>query len=224
MDKASQLLQQKITEIVERVRGEQKLEIENLMKKIEELLEKKLEKNIDLDSSTSTSKINTNTGLTKKMIISIFSSVVSGIAVRAGLIFIGEAALTGATAGVLGGVATSSTIGGALMGPVGIAIGFGVGLTISVGTALIHYFSKTKRYKKGVEQFKTEIINKFDDSERNTLDDFRTYKDEFFKEINIKLELLEANLESIDEEKWESIKNNYKIKKGNIMEKINKMH
>lgn len=224
LDKASQLLQQKITEIVERVRGEQKLEIENLMKKIEELLEKKLEKNIDFDSSTSTSKINTNTGLTKKMIISIFSSVVSGIAVRAGLIFIGEAALTGATAGVLGGVATSSTIGGALMGPVGIAIGFGVGLTISVGTALIHYFSKTKRYKKGVEQFKNEIINKFDDSERNTLDDFRTYKDEFFKEINIKLELLEANLESIDEEKWESIKNNYKIKKGNIMEKINKMH
>lgn len=223
LDKATQKLQEKINIVVEKVKEGQKVEIENLMKEIEKLLDKKLYNTIGVDGTT-TSTIDTNKGLTKKMVISIFTSVITGVAVRTGLVYLGGTILAGTSVGILGGITTTSSLAGAFLGPVGIAIGFGVGITISLGTALFHYFNKSGRYKKGLEEFKQDLSNKFDDSKKNSLDDYKTYKDEFFKEINIKLELLEANIEEIDEKRWEDIKNKYQIQKERIMEKINKMH
>ena len=68
----------------------------------------------------SSSKIDTNKGLSQKMIISLFTSTISGVAVRAGLATIAESitiAAAGAAAGAAGaageagGMATAATSG-----------------------------------------------------------------------------------------------------------------
>ena len=95
---------------------------------------------------------------------------------------------------------------------------------ISLGTLLYHYFSKSNRYKTGLEAFKIEIINNFKESKKNCLYDFKFYKDSFFKEIGIKSELMRKNIDFIDEKKWEDIKLKYQIQKNIIMEKINSLN
>ena len=70
-----------------------------------------------------------------KMVISLFTSAISGLAIRSCLVLIGEAVIAGA--GVV-----SSTIAGALLGPPRIPIGLGV--AIPVTTFFVHWFIKSK--------------------------------------------------------------------------------
>ena len=237
LDKASQNLQIKINNIIEGIRMDQKKELENLREEIEKLLEKKLN-NLEIKKSISSSQIDTNKGISIKMIISLFTSTISGLAVRSGLVTIANsmtAAAAGAAAGAAGaaagaagaagaaagGAASSGMTLGSIAGPWGIAIGFGVGISICLGSFLYYYLSKSNRYKTGLEAFKIEIIKCFNESEKNCLNDFNIYKDSFFKEVGIKTELLRKNIDSVDEKKWEDIKKNYQIQKKIILEKIN---
>ena len=158
------------------------------------------------------------------MVLSLLGSTISGIAVRTGLTLLGESLLAATAAGVGTGVASStftSAAAGAIVGPWGIAIGVGVGLSISVGTLLVNVFSKEKRYKKGLEKFKEEIINIYEESKDNCLNDFIIYKNSFFKDLALKINIICLKEINIDEQKWEEIKNNYNKKKNTIMQKIN---
>ena len=91
-----------------------------------------------------------------KMFFSVIGSAISGIAVRSGLVMVGESLLAGTAAVASSTLLTSTSVGTALLGPTGVAIGFGVGIVISVGTLLHHYLSKSKRYVTGLEQTKIE--------------------------------------------------------------------
>ena len=149
-------------------------------------------------------KVDLNKGITLKMVFSLVGSAISGIAVRTGLVLVGQSLLAG-TAAATGIASTtivgSTTLGGVLMGPIGIVVGIGVGLTISLVSFLVHYFSKTKRYVKGLEQTKIDIKKKFD-------------------EIKIKLEIMRKQINTVNENKWKAIKEKYLIQKNAIEQKI----
>ena len=157
------------------------------------------------------------------MVFSLVSSAISGIAVRTGLVLVGESLLAGTAAAT--GIATttiagSTTVGGALMGPVGIIIGVGVGLAISVVSFLIHYFSKTKRYVKGLEQTKIDIKKKFDEIKEMFVNDFSAFQTSLSNELKIKVEIMRKQINTVNENKWKAIKENYLIQKKAIEQKI----
>ena len=214
---AKKNLERKIENIIEEVRIKQKEEIESLIKVLQELFEKKLK--ISDEKEYSSTKIHTNRGLTSKMIASTLISTISGAAVRTGLTFVGEAILAGGLGGI-GSTTFGSTAAGIIAGPVGIAIGFGVGLTISISTLLYSLLKKEKRYKKGLEKFKKDIADLFDDAEKSCLEDFLLYKITFLKEIAKKIAIINIDITNVDSKKWETIKNNYNEKRNKIMKKI----
>ena len=217
VEKAARKLEEKIKEQIDEVNKEQEKEINSIVTEIENLLKDKLNEYFEKKEFSKTN-VNTNKGLTMKMVISLFTSAISGIAVRSGLVLIGEAVIAGAAAGAGAagaGVATSA-VAGALLGPAGILIGLGVGVAISVTTFLIHWFSKSKRYKNGLEESKTSIAVKFDEIKSNFSSDFKVFRESVINELNVKLEILRKDINKIDKEKWEEIKKNYIIQKEKI--------
>ena len=163
-------------------------------------------------------KIDINKGFTLKMFTSVIGSTISGIAVRSGLVMVGESLVSGvATAATL---TNSAALGSALLGPTGIAIGFAVGISISVGTLLYHYLSKSKRYVNGLEQTKKDIEKKFEELKEMFLNDFSSYQNTFKKDLYFRLKIMKTNINTVDEKKWKQIKENYLLQKKNIEQKI----
>jgi len=86
----------------------------------------------------SKTSININRGLTMKMIISLFTSTVSGIEARSRFVLIEEVAFVDAVTGDgAAGVVAASIFTMALLGSTGMIIGLGVWIAISVITSLI---------------------------------------------------------------------------------------
>lgn len=222
---ATKKLQDKILKIIEDIKNNQQREIESLNEELKRLIEDNFKE--FQPNKANFSEIETNTGISKKMIISLFTSTITGVAVRMGLAFVGEAIITSVAAssavgGALSGI-ISTTAASAIAGPVGVAIGFGVGFSISLGTLLVHYLRKETRYKKGLEDFQKKIEENFDESKKICLDNFESYKNEFFKVISNKLEVT-LKLIDIDKKKWEEIQSNYYIKKEKILKKIKELN
>ena len=209
VEKAAKLLESKIQGELEKMSQDQKKESESLLREIELLLKESINKFYEHKNLTK-SQIDTNKGITFKMLISLFTSTLSGIAVRTGLVLVAESLLAGAAAAgaSAGGVALSSTAAGALLGPVGIAIGFGVGIAISLTTFLVHWFSKNKRYKNGIEGCRTQLKKKLDEFIDNFDTDFNIYRDTIIKDLNIRIGILKKQINSVDKKKWKEIKDN----------------
>ena len=152
------------------------------------------------------------------MFTSVIGSTISGIAIRSGLTMLGESLISGAITATA--IADSTAVGTALMGPTGVAIGFGAGIVLSVGTMIYHYMNKSQRYVKGLEQTKIDIQKKFEELKEMFLNDYTGYQKSFRKDLNFRLEIMKANINTVDENKWNNIKNNYQLQKKNIEEKI----
>jgi len=221
VEKTARKLEEKIKEKIDEVNREQEKEVNSIITEIENLLKDKLNEYYEKKEFSKTS-VNTNRGLTMKMVISLFTSAISGIAIRSGLVLIGEAVVAGAaaSAGAAGAGVASSAIAGALLGPAGVLIGLGVGVAISVTTFLVHWFSKSKRYKSGLEESRTSISLKFDEIKSNFTSDFKVFRESVINELNVKLEIISKDINKIDKKKWEEIKKNYIIQKKNIEKMI----
>ena len=221
LNKAAEILQNKINNIINEMKSDQKKELNQLVGEIEKKMKQKFqEKEIKIANS----EINTNKGLTLKMLISVIASTISGVAIRTGLAFLGETLLTGAAAGAAAGAGITSTVAasgltGALGGPVGIAVGVGVGLSISLVTLLVHIFSKEKRYENGLRDFREKMEADLNESENNCLEDFKIYEEDFLKAFNQKFSAIQKEI-IIDNKQWEELKMKYKIQRDKIMEKI----
>lgn len=117
IDVATEKLKHKINAVIEKIKIKQKEVFTKLVKEIEKKIHKKLE---EKEIKLSASNIDTNKGLTIKMLISIIVSTIAGVGIMTGLSFIGENILTGAAADE-----ATSTFGaaaaGADVGPIGIA-------------------------------------------------------------------------------------------------------
>ena len=219
LEEATKKLQGKINQVIEKLKEKQKEEIIKLTKKIEKAIQKKFE---EKEVNISSSNIDTNKGLTSKMIVSLIASTITGIAIRTGLAIVGESILAGAAAG-----AASTTIGtaaaGAVAGPVGIAVGVGVGLTISLTTFLVHVFSKEKRYEKGLKDFKEKMASDMDEAENNCFEDFKTFEDEFTRAFDQKFAVLKKDIDNIGKEEWAEMKKTYNEQKNQIKQKFLKI-
>ena len=207
IEKASQILLQKINNIIEEMKNQQKKEMEKLMKKIEKEIENKFKQN---EVNIPISNIDSNKGLTSKMIISLIGSTISGVLIRIGLVFVGETVLAGAT-----------TIATALTGPLGIAIGTVVGIGISLTTFLYHIFKKSKRYQNGLKDFKDQLETDFENSIKIFSEDFKTFEEEFSKAFGNKIIAFKKDIANIKKEQWEKLKLEYAEQKSKIMKKMN---
>ena len=221
IDKAVEIFQKKIQKLLDEMHQNQEKEIKSLLNEIENLLKENIKKYYETHN-LSESQIDTNKGITVKMLISLFTSTISGIAVRSGLVLVGQSIIAGAAAGAsaAAGATFSSTVAGALLGPLGIAIGFGVGLSISLGTFLFHYFSKSKRYKNGIEAYQQNLKKKLSDFKDNFKHDFNDLRDSIIKDLNIRVQILHKQITLKDKKKWEEIQKNYQRQKEIIKKKI----
>ena len=214
--------EKKIDEVISQTNQKKEKELNNLTAEIENALKEQIEKFYSIGKVDST-KVDLNKGITLKMVFSLVGSAISGIAVRTGLVLVGQSLLAG-TAAATGIASTtivgSTTLGGVLMGPIGIVVGIGVGLTISLVSFLVHFFSKTKRYVKGLEQFKIDIKKKFDEIKEIFVNDFSAFQTSFSNEIKIKLEIMRKQINTVNENKWKAIKEKYLIQKKAIEQKI----
>ena len=221
VENTARKLEARIKEKIDEVNKDQEKEVKSIITEIENLLKDKLNEYYEKKECSKTS-VNTNRGLTAKMVISLFTSAISGLAIRSGLVLIGEAVIAGAAAGAgaAGAGVVSTTIAGALLGPAGILIGLGVGVAISLTTFLVHWFSKSKRYKSGLEESKTNIALKFDEIKSNFTSDFKVFRESVINELNVKLEIISKDINKIDKKKWEEIKRKYMVQKKNIEKMI----
>ena len=117
-------------------------------------------------------------------------------------------------------LAFSTAVGGVIAGPIGHVIGILVGISISIGTLIVNNSNKEKRYIKALEQLKEDIVQKFDECEKDFLEIYILYKNQFLKAFAIKIQIINKDIDTVDEKKWEEIKSNYIQKKNKIMEKI----
>ena len=214
--------EKKIDEIISRTNEKKEKQLINLTSEIESVLKEEIESFYSIGKVGST-KVDLNKGITLKMVFSLVGSAISGIAVRTGLVMVGQSLLAG-TAAATGitttTIAGSTTIGGVLMGPLGIIIGVGVGVTISVVSFLVHYFSKTKRYVKGLEQTKIDITKKFEEIKEMFMSDFTVFQNSLSNELKIKVEIMRKQINTVNENKWKAIKEKYLIQKKAIEQKI----
>ena len=147
----------------------------------------------------------------KKKII----STILGASLCTGLPFLGEAMVSSGS-----DLAFSTAIGGVIAGPIGNVKGGLVGMSISIGTLIVNNSNKEKRYIKALEQFKEDIVKKFDECEKDFLEKYILYKNQFLKGLTIQIQIINKDIDTVDEKKWEEIKSNYFQKKKKIMEKI----
>ena len=225
LDIASKNLEEKIEIKIQEINKEKEDELNAFGKEIENLVKNSMSK-FTSKKSINFGKIDTNKGITLTLVLSIISSTLSGLAVRSGIVMVGESliagtlAATGAASITIGGL----SLGAFLTGPIGIAIGFGVGITISAISLAIHYFSKSKRYKTGLEQAKEDISKNFGEIKNTFKKDFTAFKESFFSQMNVKLEIESKNINNIDEKKWNEIKKKYAKQKEIIEEKIKQIN
>ena len=218
---AANNMQQKIKTIIEDIKIQQMDIINSLTKSLEVLLKDKMNK-IEIINSLSIKEINTESNKVS-IVGSLFTSTLSGVAIRTGLAYIGEAIVSAELIAAEGAAAVGTAtgteiIGGALLGPVGIAIGIGVGIGI-LGYQLYKAFNKSSKYEEALNKYKVEFIKKMDESKEICLEDFQLYKTEFFNDISQKIELSkhDINEAKINEKEWQKIKIEYDIKKNNIL-------
>jgi len=220
IESAAKNFEMKIDNMIKELNDKKTNEINNLHNEIE----KELNEAVAVFYSKNqidTTKIDINKGITMKMFFSVIGSAISGIAVRSGLVMVGQSLIAGTAAVASSTLLTSTSVGTALLGPTGVAIGFGVGIVISVGTLLHHYLSKSKRYVTGLEQTKIDINLKFDEIKNMFLNDFSSFETSLFKKLNLNIEIMKKDIECVDVEKWKMIKEKYQAQKKNIQNKIN---
>ena len=142
-------------------------------------------------------------------------STILGVSLYTGLPFLGEAMVSSGS-----DLAFSTAVGGVIAGPIGHVIGGLVGISISIGTLIVNNSNKEKRYIKALEQLKEDIVQKFDECEKDFLENYILYKNQFLKAFAIKIQIINKDIDTVDEKKCEEIIVNYIQKKNKIIEKI----
>ena len=212
--KTAEKLQHKIKKVIEEVNNIKQKEINSILEEIEKLLkdtinqyfEKKYLENYEMD-------------INKKKILeivkNIFNLAFSKLYIVSGLKTVGKAIISGG-AQAFG----FYTFIGNSFGPVGTLIGFGVGTIICLGVILNNIFSDSKRYENSIEQSKIDLKDKFEKMQVSFSSDFSIYRQSIISELKIKIEILGKNIDFINKEKWEELRQKYNIQKNNIKEKI----
>jgi triphosphoribosyl-dephospho-CoA synthetase len=208
--KAGEKLEKKIQKELEDMKQKQEEETKTLLNEILELSKELINAHYNA-KSLSPSEMEEEKGETTRMIISIITSALSAIATTTGII-LSSSVFAGMA---VGAIATTifTTIGGALMGGLGLLGGVVVG-GLLIGFGIWFNRSKIKdQYKENLEKNKNDLIKKFDDILNDFSSDFRAFKDSLIKEMNIKVDVFYKNIDNIDTTEWENLKKEYNSKR-----------
>ena len=200
---AKEALQNRIDEIIKNIKDE----INNIFTKLINELVKVLQ-NIDREfnqinnDEIQLSNIQTFNGFANDIFASFLSSTL--------LTFGGLLSAEAITAGL------EIAAGGILGGPIGIAIGVGAGIIVGLTTFLVKYFRKGKRYKEGLELFRLKIKEEITNFQNNCLDVLQLIEDDFNNRLMSRIEIVQKDIDNIDQENWDEIKEKYDEKKKNL--------
>ena len=149
-------------------------------------------------------KINTKKGITPNTLVSFFAST--------GITILGEACFADIITTSFGTAA-----GGVIGGPIGIGIGFGIGIIIGGITLLVEIKRKEKRYRKGLIDFMKKIQIELNEAKNISLNNLNFWEDDLTRTINLELVAIESEINGLDQEEWEKLRNEYIKNKENIM-------
>ena len=200
---AKETLQNRINEIIKNIKDE----INNIFTKLINELVKVLQ-DIDKEfnqinnNDIQLSDIQTFNGFVNDIFASFISSTL--------LTFGGLLSAEAITAGL------EIAAGGILGGPIGIAIGVGAGFFVGLTTFLVKYFRKEKRYKKGLELFRLKIKEEIINFQNNCLDALQLIEDDFNNRLKSRIEIVQKDIDNIDQENWDEIKEKYAEQKKNL--------
>lgn len=219
LKKQEKKLQEKIKPKFEEMQEKQNNETKNILKEIVDLSEQIVKAHYEA-KGLSLSELEKEEGETTRMVISIISSSLTGIAAVTGIIL--SSSLGGLAAGA---IATSilTTLSGALIGGLGLAGGVVIGGAIML---IGYYYNKYKiqgQYKEALEKNKEELKTKFEEIENTFSSDFKGFKDTLISELNIKVDLLYKEINITDPIKWEELKKIYVLKKKGIQMQLNEI-
>ena len=221
IENAGKKLQDKLKPKIEDMQTRQDNETKNILKEILDLSEQIINAHYNSKGLTmSELEKEKEKDETTRMIISIISSSIAAIATLTGIVL-------GSSLGGLavGAIATTifTTLGGALIGGLGLLGGVAIGgIIMTIG----YFYNKYKiqeQYKESLEKNKNELKTKFEEIENSFSNDFKAFKDALINELNIKVDLLYKEINISDPIKWEELKNIYAIKKENIQKQLNEI-
>ena len=210
IEKAKNSLLEKIEEILDLTRKEQENELKLLAYELNALIEKK-ESNLFSNNDISDKAINVEN---KKLM--------------PGNIYLGTSSIFGGGLGL--GIASilpnASLIGGSGLGACFLSVPFagfvaGIAATTLISISLYNYFKKSDRYKEIIESMQAKIIEYWENLNSTFDNDFKYYEDSVMNDFNVKREIKEKNIDTIDENKWKEMKNEYLNLKTNIKNIIN---
>ena len=214
IEKASEKLQEKIKQVIEEVNNCQQKEINSIFEEIEKLLNDIINKHYE-KKYLEDYEIHINKKKTLEIVKNLFNAAFFKLSTISGLKNFGKEVIRGGLQ-ALG----FYTFLGSTFGPIGSVIGFGIGSIICFGVIIRNIFSHSKRYKTNIELCKIDLKQKFDQMQDSLSSDFSFYRDSIISELNIKIEILGKNIDSINKEKWEELRKNYNTQKNNIKKKI----
>ena len=214
IEKASEKLQEKIKQVIEEVNNCQQKEINSIFEEIEKLLNDIINKHYE-KKYLEDYEIHINKKKTLEIVKNLFNVAFSKLSTILGLKNFGKEVIRGGLQ-ALG----FYTFTGSTFGTIGAVIGLGIGSIICFGIIIRNIFSSSKRYKTNIELCKIDLKQKFDQMQDSLSSDFSFYRDSIISELNIKIEILDKNIDSINKEEWEELRKNYNTQKNNIKEKI----
>ena len=218
IEKAGKKLEEKLKPIITEMQTKQENETKTIVDEVIALTKEIINKHYSV-KGLSLSEIEKEKDETISMALSIISSVLTGLATATGIIV---------TASVAGGIAAGAiastiftTLGGALIGGLGLLGGAIIGGTI---LAIGYFYRRSKiraQYKESLEKNRKDLSYKFDDILSSFINDFKGFRESLIKQLNIKVDVLYKSLNEFDPSKWEDLKKDYIVKKDNIKNKLN---
>jgi hypothetical protein len=205
--KIKELLDEKIDEKLKAIHDKRKEEIKYLNKKIKELLEEdELKKKKLKEKESNISK----EGITIQNFLPEFLNSISKKLEKEGM----DKATQVLSPIVAAGIGTLAGIS------IGIGIGVGLGLVIGL-TNLIISWRKEKKYKDNLKEYRNKIEKYFKEFSENRENDFKTYHEQFRKELNNRKVLYKKDIVEIDENVWKLMKRENETIKLKFNEEFN---
>ena len=224
--KATEVLQNKIENIIKESNKEKQDEMNSLLKEIEKLLDSSIDK-YNLSNEISFGSLN-KASLKPSLLTYVFSGF-SSFGVSQGLSIFASTFCThtitmavpvGAFGTTYVPVTTLTSLGTALTGPAGIAIGIGVAIAIPLGKYLYNYYNREKKYKQSLQKTLDDLDNRFQEILEVFENDFLIFEESFFDNIKKRVEITKTQITSVDFKRWNEMQEQYKELKESITKKI----
>ena len=219
IEKAGKKLEEKLKPIITEMQTKQENETKTIIDEIIALTKEIINQHYSVQG-LSLSQLEKEKDETISMALSIISSVLTGIATATGIIV-----TTSLAGGIAAGAIASTiftTLGGVLIGGLGLAGGALIGGLIMGVAYLYNRYKIRQQYKDALEKNRKDLNDKFDNILTSFVNDFKGFRESLIKQLNVKVDVLYKNINEFEPSKWEDLKKEYIVKKDDIKNKLEK--